>query len=118
VSLSEQGWRIPENHPLGGPAQTVSGASRDRRVEWHHDDQRLIPLSGVYSGGVAMAAALASLIFDVGGLPERLANVLFFVCLLAIWLAASWRLSGRPCSKQEPNAGRASEDLPSPQSGE
>jgi hypothetical protein len=38
--------------------------------------------------GVAVAAALASLIFDVGGLPERWANVLFFVCLLAIWLAA------------------------------
>ena len=38
--------------------------------------------------GVAVAAALASLVFDVGGLPERLANVLFFVCLLVIWLAA------------------------------
>lgn len=38
--------------------------------------------------GVAVAAALASLVFDVGDLPERLANVLFFVCLLAIWLAA------------------------------
>ncbi len=38
--------------------------------------------------GVAVAAALASLVFDVGGLPERPANVLFFVCLLAIWLAA------------------------------
>ncbi len=38
--------------------------------------------------GVAVAAALASLIFDVGGLPERRANVLFFVCLLVIWLAA------------------------------
>ena len=38
--------------------------------------------------GVAVAAALASLVFDVGGLPERLANVLFFACLLVIWLAA------------------------------
>jgi hypothetical protein len=38
--------------------------------------------------GVAVAAALASLVFDVGDLPERLANVLFFVCLLVIWLAA------------------------------
>lgn len=38
--------------------------------------------------GVAVAAALASLVFDVGGLPERQANVLFFVCLLVIWLAA------------------------------
>ncbi len=38
--------------------------------------------------GVAVAAALASLVFDVGGLPGRLANVLFFVCLLVIWLAA------------------------------
>ncbi len=38
--------------------------------------------------GVAVAAALASLVFDVGGLSERLANVLFFVCLLVIWLAA------------------------------
>ncbi len=38
--------------------------------------------------GVTVAAALASLVFDVGGLPERLANVLFFVCLLVIWLAA------------------------------
>ena len=38
--------------------------------------------------GVALAAALASLVFDVGGLTERLANVLFFVCLLVIWLAA------------------------------
>ena len=38
--------------------------------------------------GVAVAAALASLIFDVSGLSERLANVLFFVCLLVIWLAA------------------------------
>ncbi len=38
--------------------------------------------------GVAVAAALASLVFDVGGLPEHLANVLFFVCLLGIWLAA------------------------------
>jgi hypothetical protein len=37
--------------------------------------------------GVAVAAALASLVFDVGGLPERLANVLFFFCLLVIWLA-------------------------------
>jgi hypothetical protein len=35
--------------------------------------------------GVAVAAALASLIFGVGGLPKRLANVLLFVCLLAIW---------------------------------
>ena len=38
--------------------------------------------------GVAVAAALASLVFDVGGLPERLANVVFFVCLLVIWLVA------------------------------
>ena len=38
--------------------------------------------------GVAVAAALASLVFDVGGLPERQANVLFFACLLVIWLAA------------------------------
>jgi hypothetical protein len=38
--------------------------------------------------GVALAAALTSLVFDVGGLPERLANVLFFICLLGIWLAA------------------------------
>jgi len=38
--------------------------------------------------GVAVAAALASLVFDVGALPERLANVLFFACLLVIWLAA------------------------------
>ncbi len=38
--------------------------------------------------GVAVAAALASLVFDVGGLPERLATVLFFACLLVIWLAA------------------------------
>jgi hypothetical protein len=36
----------------------------------------------------ALAAALASLVFDVGGLPERLANALFFVCLMVIWLAA------------------------------
>jgi len=38
--------------------------------------------------GVAVAAALASLVFDVGGLSERRANALFFVCLLVIWLAA------------------------------
>ncbi len=38
--------------------------------------------------GVAVAAALASLVYEVGRLPERLANVLFFVCLLVIWLAA------------------------------
>ena len=38
--------------------------------------------------GVAVAAALASLVFDVGDLPERLANVLFFISLLVIWLAA------------------------------
>ena len=38
--------------------------------------------------GVAVAAALASLVYEVGRLPERLANVLFFVCLLVIWLTA------------------------------
>ena len=38
--------------------------------------------------GVLVAAALAPLVFVVSGLPERLATVLFFVCLLVIWLAA------------------------------
>jgi hypothetical protein len=36
---------------------------------------------------IAVAATLTSLLFEAGGLPERLANVLFFICLLSIWLA-------------------------------